>query len=189
LLLALASAVILRAESCGTHDHILLSQIRDSLNLEGQVPVFISHRNRVSQLYPQALGSLFVASYNSQGYGGGIRPRLHTGAGLCAQQWIYANHIENNSSSVVVFTARCIATEVIRLLPAYCGRCLAVDVLLFRAFASAGKCLATRYLAMGICVTISWQDKMYMGQINVAFTNMYVRNILISLTSFMGMSN
>jgi hypothetical protein len=28
---------------------------------------------------PQALGSLFVASYDSQGYGGGMRPRLHTG--------------------------------------------------------------------------------------------------------------
>jgi hypothetical protein len=24
--------------------------------------------------------SLFVASYDSQGYGGGIRPRLHTGS-------------------------------------------------------------------------------------------------------------
>jgi hypothetical protein len=29
-------------------------------NLEGQVPVFISPRNRVAQLYPQALGSLFL---------------------------------------------------------------------------------------------------------------------------------
>jgi hypothetical protein len=29
----------------------------------------------VAQLYPRALGSLFVASYDSQGYGGGIRPR------------------------------------------------------------------------------------------------------------------
>jgi hypothetical protein len=45
-------------------------------NLEGQVPVFISPRNRVARLYPQALGSLYVASYDSQGYGGGIRPRL-----------------------------------------------------------------------------------------------------------------
>jgi hypothetical protein len=27
----------------------------------------------VAQLYPQALGSPFVASYDSQGYGGGIR--------------------------------------------------------------------------------------------------------------------
>jgi hypothetical protein len=43
LLLALASALILRSESGRTHDHILLSQIRDSPNLEGQVPVFISH--------------------------------------------------------------------------------------------------------------------------------------------------
>jgi hypothetical protein len=78
LLLVLASAVILRSESRGTHDHILLSQIRDSPNLEGQAPVFISPRNRVAQLYPQALGSHFVASYDSQGYGGGIRSRLHT---------------------------------------------------------------------------------------------------------------
>jgi hypothetical protein len=33
----------------------------------------------MTRLYLQALGSLFVASYDSQGYGGGIRPRLHTG--------------------------------------------------------------------------------------------------------------
>jgi hypothetical protein len=32
---------ILKFESRGSHDHILLSQIRDSPNLEGQVPVFI----------------------------------------------------------------------------------------------------------------------------------------------------
>jgi hypothetical protein len=74
----LASAVILRSESRGTHDHILLSQFRDSSNREGQVPVFISPRNRVVRLYAQALGSLFVVSYGSQGYGGVIRPCLHT---------------------------------------------------------------------------------------------------------------
>jgi hypothetical protein len=79
LLLALASSVILGSESRGTHDHILMSQIRDSPNLEGQVLVFISPRNRVAQLLPQALGSLFIASYESQGYGGGVRTRLHTG--------------------------------------------------------------------------------------------------------------
>jgi hypothetical protein len=55
-----------------------LSQIRDSRNLEGQVPVFTSPRNMVAQLCPQALGSLFVASYDSQGCGGGVRTRLHT---------------------------------------------------------------------------------------------------------------
>jgi hypothetical protein len=79
LLLALARAVILGSESSGTHDQILLSQIRDSPNLEGQVPVFISPRNRVAKLYPQALGSLFVSPYDSQGYGGVIRTSLHTG--------------------------------------------------------------------------------------------------------------
>jgi hypothetical protein len=31
----------------------------------------------MAQLYPQVLGSLFVASYGSQGYGGSIRTRLH----------------------------------------------------------------------------------------------------------------
>jgi hypothetical protein len=49
LLLALASAVILGSESRWTHDYILLSQIRHSPNLEGQVPVFITPRDRVAQ--------------------------------------------------------------------------------------------------------------------------------------------
>jgi hypothetical protein len=62
---------------CG--NHILQSQIRDSPNLEDQVPLFISPRNKVGRLYPQALGSFFVAFYDSLGYGGGIRRRLHTG--------------------------------------------------------------------------------------------------------------
>jgi hypothetical protein len=74
-LLVLASTVILRFESRGTHDHIL----QGSPNLEGKVLVLISPRNRVAQLYSQALRSLFVASYDSQGYGGGIRPHLHKG--------------------------------------------------------------------------------------------------------------
>jgi hypothetical protein len=52
--------------------------IWDSLNLEDQAPIFISPRNRVAQLYPWALGSLFVASYDSQGYGGGILTRLNS---------------------------------------------------------------------------------------------------------------
>jgi hypothetical protein len=49
LLLALVSAFILRSVSRWTHDHILLSQIQDSPNLEGRVPVLISPRNRVAQ--------------------------------------------------------------------------------------------------------------------------------------------
>jgi hypothetical protein len=46
------------------------------LNLEDQVPIFISPGNRVAQLYPRALGSLYVASYDSQGHSGGILTRL-----------------------------------------------------------------------------------------------------------------
>jgi hypothetical protein len=80
MLLAFASAVILGSESNGTHDHILLSQNRNSPDLEDQVPVFVSRMDRVTQLYPQALGSLFVASYDSQSYGGDIRTRLHRGS-------------------------------------------------------------------------------------------------------------
>jgi hypothetical protein len=38
-------------ESRGTHDHILLYQFRESPNLEDEVPVFISPRDRVAQLY------------------------------------------------------------------------------------------------------------------------------------------
>jgi hypothetical protein len=64
-MLVLASTVILGSEFRETHDHISLSQIRDSLTLEGQIPVFISSRKKVAQLYPQARGSLFVASYVS----------------------------------------------------------------------------------------------------------------------------
>jgi hypothetical protein len=46
------SAVILRSESCGAHDHILLSQISHSPKLKDQVPVFISPQNRIARLYP-----------------------------------------------------------------------------------------------------------------------------------------
>jgi hypothetical protein len=56
LLQGLASSVPLGSESRGTQYHILLSK-----------------------LYPQELRSLFVAFYDSQGYGGGILTRLHMG--------------------------------------------------------------------------------------------------------------
>jgi hypothetical protein len=51
LLLVLASALILRSESHGTHGYMLMSQIRDSSNPEGQVPVFISPGNMVAWWY------------------------------------------------------------------------------------------------------------------------------------------
>jgi hypothetical protein len=74
MLLALASSVFLGSESRGTHNHILLSQIRDCPNLESQVPIFIFPRNRVAQLYTRPLGCLFVA-LDSQDYGADIEGR------------------------------------------------------------------------------------------------------------------
>jgi hypothetical protein len=109
LLLVLASAVILGSDCRGTHAHVLLSQIRDSPNLEGQVPVFISPRNRVAQLYPQAQGSNFVTSDHSKGCGRDIGTRLHRGLirndGWFSVYNLSTNCTENtasNSSSVVV---------------------------------------------------------------------------------------
>jgi hypothetical protein len=80
LLPALTTAVILGSESCGTHDHILLSQIRDSLAQPGgQGPLIYVPQEQSGPVIPQALGSLLVAFYVSQGCGRGIRARLHTG--------------------------------------------------------------------------------------------------------------
>jgi hypothetical protein len=94
--LVLATAVILRTESRGTHNYIFLSQIRECPNLEGQVPVFISPRIRVAQLYFQSLGSLFAFSYDSQGYGGGIRPRLHTQFYFCINVHLSSKQIKSS---------------------------------------------------------------------------------------------
>jgi hypothetical protein len=49
----------------------------------GSGPRIYIPRNWLAQLYPQVLGSLLVASYDWQSYGGGIRPHLHT-AGFIA---------------------------------------------------------------------------------------------------------
>jgi hypothetical protein len=53
--------------------------LRPTLNLEDLVSVFMFPSDRMAQFYPQAPGPLFVAFYDSQGYGGGILSRLHVG--------------------------------------------------------------------------------------------------------------
>jgi hypothetical protein len=141
LLLVLASAVSLRSDSRGTHDHILHSQIRESPKLEGQVPVFISPRNTVARLYPQTLGSLFVASYDSQRYGGGIRNRLHTGCDWTAQK--------------TPFHCCCIHC---------CARiCWDVHVIATQPFPGNGRCLQSHYLGCprDRYSAISWQRPLF----------------------------
>jgi hypothetical protein len=59
LLLVFASAVILGSESSGTHNQILLSQIRDSPNLEGLVPVFMSPMEQGGPVVPPSTGFPF----------------------------------------------------------------------------------------------------------------------------------
>jgi hypothetical protein len=68
LLVVLTSAVILGSESHGTDGHILLSQVRDSAHLVGPGARIHISKEQVAQLYSQALCSLFIASYDSQGY-------------------------------------------------------------------------------------------------------------------------
>jgi hypothetical protein len=49
--------------------------------------------------------ALFVASYGSQGYDGGIRPRLHTGVSqqifYCCVTWLLTDRVENTASQLV----------------------------------------------------------------------------------------
>jgi hypothetical protein len=60
----------------------------------------------VAQLYPRALGSISVASYDSQDYGGGILTRLQTGQrtgqnGLYTRVYIYIYIYGNESMSCI----------------------------------------------------------------------------------------
>jgi hypothetical protein len=97
-----SSALILWSEPRGTHDHILLSQIRDSPNLEDQVPVIISPRNRVTQWYPEPLDPIFIASHDSQGCGGDIGTHLDTGMNNSQSSPVQASKLLMALNSTVV---------------------------------------------------------------------------------------
>jgi hypothetical protein len=91
----------------------------DSPNLEGQVPVFITPRNRVAKLYPRALGSLSVASYDSQGlrwkysnppphgeilFFNTLFPLYWVSASCCAcnNEWVQQSFVLNNVSACFI---------------------------------------------------------------------------------------
>jgi hypothetical protein len=69
LLLGPASSVTLRSMFHRTHYHILQSHLKTPKTWRVRSPYFYLLRNRVAQLYPRALGSRSVASYDSRGYG------------------------------------------------------------------------------------------------------------------------
>jgi hypothetical protein len=79
LLLVLAGGVTLRSKSPGTHDHILLCHLRLP-QLRGPGPHIYVPQEQGGPVIPPGTGFPFVASYDSQGYGGEIPTRLHTGS-------------------------------------------------------------------------------------------------------------
>jgi hypothetical protein len=143
LLLALAIAVILRSDSRGTHDHILLSQIRDSPNLESHVPLVISPRNRVAQLYPPALGSVFVPRRANVEVFEPASTREPTGSPqLSSRQLLGTDYIENtvsNSNSIAV----CVFVAAGTCLPIRCLETGCVTPLFIRLLHNNG---CTRYI-------------------------------------------
>jgi hypothetical protein len=75
LLLGLARAVTLGSKSRRTHDHILLRLSQPG----GPGPCIYIPPEQGGPVIPPGTGFPFVASYDSQGCGGGILTRLHTG--------------------------------------------------------------------------------------------------------------
>jgi hypothetical protein len=72
-------------------------------------PYLYYTRNRVAQLYPQALGSLFVASYDSQGYGGHSQINLTAVPFRCPVYRLKTDRVLNtapNTSSTIVVSSR-----------------------------------------------------------------------------------
>jgi hypothetical protein len=79
LFLVLARAVTLGSKSRRTHDHILLSHLRLT-QPGGPDPCIYIPQEQGGPVITRGTGFPFVASYDSQGCGGGILTRLHTGS-------------------------------------------------------------------------------------------------------------
>jgi hypothetical protein len=156
--LALIIAVILRSDSRGTRGHTLLPQIRTSPNLEGQTPIFISPRNRVAQLYPQELGSLFVVSttYRATVEVFDLSSRRERFAVAPIVFKITPRHGPRGKHrpslvAEVCLLRRCIATFAARITQKtpFCWRAH-----ILRALPSNGRCLPSHSLATGLYATI-----------------------------------
>jgi hypothetical protein len=98
-------------QSLGTHGNNLLSQFFRLPEPRGPGPRI--PRNSVSHLYPRAQGSLFVTSYDLQGYGGDILTRLHTrnifchifkGYVSCFMSWLFSEFRLRGFSIYLVFS-------------------------------------------------------------------------------------
>jgi hypothetical protein len=81
----ICSAITHWLESRRTHNHILLSHLRLPQPGGPGVRIYIP-QEQGCPVIPRALGSLYVRSYDSQSYGGGIPNSHHTGL-PCRWSW------------------------------------------------------------------------------------------------------
>jgi hypothetical protein len=84
LLLGLASTVIFRSQSRGTHDHSYCLRFETSATWRPRSPSIYIPQEHSGLVISPGTGSLFFSSYNSQGYSGGIRTRLYVGLNTTA---------------------------------------------------------------------------------------------------------
>jgi hypothetical protein len=77
----------------------------------------------MAQLYPQALGSIFVSPYDSQGYGGGVRTRLHA--------WHETHYVSATKTSwLILFRETIVVYSENHMKPIHCvGRIQCFNVL------------------------------------------------------------
>jgi hypothetical protein len=102
LLLRLVSAFILESEYRGTQDHILLPQIRNPPNLEDQIPIFTSPKNKVVQLYSPGTGFLFNRLLRLTGLRWRYSTCIHTeNISIVATHTCITDRIENAASQLL----------------------------------------------------------------------------------------
>jgi hypothetical protein len=101
--------------------------------------------------------SLFVASYDSQGHGGGIRPRLHTQTILTASYiglaWtIHRKHMDYSTTDIMYCCQTCPPMH-----------CLAMDALLL-CILCCDMSLLVCYLAMDalLLLDVRWLENIYL---------------------------
>jgi hypothetical protein len=101
LLLVLASAVFLGSESLGTRGHICCLKFETTL---------------------------FVASYDSQGHGGGIRSRLHTGNCRFSIELFFITTLYGPNRKIIPNNSSIVASVSVAAETCLPSCCLAIDV-------------------------------------------------------------
>jgi hypothetical protein len=107
LLLVFASVVILGSGSCGTRDHIYCLRFETPPTWRARSPYLYPPGTGWLQLYPQALGSLFVTSYNSQGNGWSV-------------QYLYDMDCIEDTAFCNSFVVLCVFVTAETCLPIHC---------------------------------------------------------------------